>query len=131
MLDSGALVAVERGQHTVAPFLVDVRDRRADLVVPAAVLGEVWFGVGPRQALLSRLLRDPATTVHALTGPEALAAGALLHRTPRRVRKGVTRPGVIDAYVATCARAVRAAAIITSDPDDLAAFDLGIPIVAV
>ena len=131
VLDSGALVAVERGQRHMAPILADARAGRATLIVPVAVLAEVWFGGGPRQAQLARLLSDSSTTVRPLTVAEALAAGALLHSTPRRAGKGEPRPGAIDAYVAACARAVDAAAIITSDPDDLAAFKLAIPIIVV
>lgn len=131
VLDSGALVAIERRRLQMVEILAAARSGENDIVIPVAILGEVWTGDGSRQAPIARLLGDVRTTVHPLTLQEALSAGALLRRTSRRTRRGETRPGVIDAYVATCAQAVDAAAIVTSDPDDLAAFGLDIPIIHV
>jgi predicted nucleic acid-binding protein len=107
------------------------RSGEAEIVVPVAVPGEVWTGDGARQAPIARLLNDTHTTIHPLTLQEALSAGVLLRRTSRRTKRGEKRPGVIDAYVASCAQAVDAAAIVTSDPDDIAAFELEIPIIPV
>jgi hypothetical protein len=131
VLDSGALVAVERRRMEMVEILAAVRSGEADIVIPVAILGEVWTGDGSRQAPVARLLNDVRTIVHPLTLAEALAAGVLLRHTSRRTKRGQKRPGVIDAYVATCAQAVEAAAIVTSDPDDLGAFELDIPIIPV
>jgi len=131
VLDSGALVAIERRRIQMVEILTAVRSGEAEIVVPVAILGEVWTGDGSRQAPIARLLNDTHTTIHPLTLQEALSAGVLLGRTSRRTKRGETRPGVIDAYVASCAQAVDAAAIVTSDPDDIAAFELEIPIIPV
>jgi len=131
VLDSGALVAIERRRMQMLEILTAARSGENDIVIPVAILGEVWTGAGSRQAPIARLLSDAHTTIHPLTLQEALSAGILLRRTSRRTKRGETRPGVIDAYVATCAQGVDAAAIVTSDPDDIAAFELGIPIIPV
>jgi len=131
VLDSGAVVAIERRRMQMVEILTAVRSGEAEIVVPVAILGEVWTGDGSRQAPIARLLNDTHTTIHPLTLQEALSAGVLLRRTSRRTKRGEKRPGVIDAYVASCAQAVDAAAIVTSDPDDIAAFELEIPIIPV
>jgi predicted nucleic acid-binding protein len=131
VLDSGALVAIERRRLQMVEILAAARSGENHIVIPVAILGEVWTGDGSRQAPIARVLSDARTAVHPLTLQEALAAGVLLRRTSRRIKRGKTRPGVIDAYVATCAQAVDAAAIVTSDPDDIGAFELDIPIIAI
>jgi hypothetical protein len=112
-------------------ILTAARSGKAGIVIPVAILGEVWTGDGSRQAPIARLLGDARTTVHPLTLQAALSAGVLLRRSVRRTKRGETRPGVIDAYVAACAQSVAAASIVTSDPDDLGAFELDIPIIPV
>jgi predicted nucleic acid-binding protein len=131
VLDSGALVAIERRRMQMADILSAARSGESDIVIPVVILGEVWSGGGSRQAPIARLLSDVRTTVHPLTLQDALSAGVLLRRTSRRTKRGETRPGVVDAYVATCAQVVHAAAIVTSDPDDFGAFELDIPIIPV
>jgi PIN domain len=131
VLDSGALVAIERRRMQMVEILAAARSGENDIVIPVAILGEVWTGDGSRQAPIARLLNDVRTNVHPLTLQEALSAGVLLRRTSRRTKRGVTRPGVIDACVAICAKVIDAAAIVTSDPDDFGAFELEIPIIPV
>lgn len=114
-LDSGALVAVERGDRSTARLVEAALRRGSHLTVPAAVLTEVWRG-GARQHHVSRLLAG--CSIEPLDETLARAAGELLGRT------GTDDP--VDAIVAQSA-ARRGDVVLTSDPDDLQrlADDLG------
>lgn len=84
-----------------------------DLAVPAGVIGQAWRG-SSRQARLARFLALDNVASVALDEAEARAAGVLCGRT------GTS--DVIDASVVVCAHA-RDHAVVTGDPDDLAALD--------
>jgi len=114
-LDSGALIAYERGERRAGALIDAERRRRRAVTVPTAVLTEVWRG-GSRQHRLQRLLAD--CVIAPLDEPLARAAGELLSRT------GTDDP--VDAIVAQSA-ARRGDVVLTSDPDDLQrlADDLG------
>jgi len=114
-LDSGALIAVERGDRPTVRFIDAMLRKGWHLIVPAPVLTEVWRG-GARQHHISRLLAG--CSVEPLDEPLARAAGELLGRT------GTADP--VDAIVAQSA-ARRGDIVLTSDPDDLQrlADDLG------
>lgn len=71
------------------------------------VVGQVWRGGGPRQALLAKALAG--VEVRALDEDLGRAAGALLARAGKS--------DVIDAAVVLLAEA--GDRIVTSDPDDL------------
>lgn len=119
-LDTGALLAIERGDRRLQALLDETQAAGAVLAVPAGAVAQAWRG-GTRQARLARFLRLAIVTVVPLDEPEARAAGTLC---------GHTRTAdIVDASVMICARA-RKHAVVSSDPDDLAALDPTIRIVA-
>jgi predicted nucleic acid-binding protein len=113
-LDTGALIALERGERRVIALLnraVAMPD--AVLHVPAAVLAQAFRG-GPRQARLARLLGHRQTRVVPLDSAIAQIAGVLLG-----ARGG---DDVVDASVVVCARRYRQP-VVTGDPQDLRRLD--------
>ncbi len=107
VLDSGALVALERCDRPMW------RRFNASLLagkVPVShggVVGQVWRARGPRQALLARALA--AVEVQSLDDSLGRAAGELM----ARARKS----DVIDAALVLLAE--DGDYLVTSDPDDL------------
>ena len=55
VLDTGALIALERFDQALWQRLKEARGRGGDIVVPAGVVAEAWRG-GPGSAPLTRLL---------------------------------------------------------------------------
>jgi predicted nucleic acid-binding protein len=109
VLDTGALIAVERYERSMWAILAEARERGTATIVPATVLAQAWRG-GPRSAPIARLLE--ACTVEQLDEQRAKRVG---------VRLGARGMGdVVDAHVACCASDHRAA-VATSDPDDISA----------
>ena len=113
VLDSGALIAFERGDARMRALVEESVRTGARLVVPVGVVGQVWRD-RRRQVALRALLRGPTTTVLILDQVLAEAAGILCGR--------VGTSDVIDATVVLAARQQRAR-VITSDPDDLRRLD--------
>jgi hypothetical protein len=120
VLDSGALIAFERGDRGVVALVARALEREAPLAVPAGVVAQVWRD-GARQARLARLLAAPIAGVAALDDHAARAVGQLLGVS------GTT--GVVDAAVVWCAR-TRGMAVVTSDPDDLRRIDGSVQVVS-
>lgn len=112
-LDTGALIAVERGDRRLQALIDEASAAGAEIVVPAGVLAQAWRA-SPRHARLARVLALGTVTTVPLDEPEARATGALCGRT------GTS--DVVDASIVICARA-RGHAVVTEDPDDLAALD--------
>lgn len=112
VLDSGALIAIDRNDRSVSAMLRVVLDDGDEVQVPAGAVAQTWRD-GGRQANLARTLQRCEEV--PLDSEVARAAGILCGRT------GTT--DVIDASVAV-ATAVAASsgsvAVLTSDPDDLA-----------
>ena len=119
-LDTGALIAIERGDPRLQALLDEAHAAAAELAVPAGVIAQSWRG-GTRQARLARFLRLATVTVVPLDEPQARAAGVLC------ARAGTA--DIVDASVVICARD-RGHAVISSDPHDLTALDPSLPIVA-
>jgi predicted nucleic acid-binding protein len=120
-LDTGALIALERGDERVRAVLALALKQDRAVRVPAGVVGQVWRG-GSRQATVSRFLRAREVEVQSLDEPLARAAGELC---------GAAGPGdVIDASVVLSARG-RGDTVLTSDPDDLRRLDRTLRIVRV
>lgn len=121
VLDAGALIALERGDRT-AWALYDETEA-GDLVTHGGIVGQVWRGVGGRQARLARALGK--VVVLPLDDARGRAAGRLLGRTRAH--------DVIDAALVLLAR--DGDFIVTSDPDDLhplavaAGLDVGLIVV--
>jgi hypothetical protein len=74
VFDAGALIAFERSDRAVVMLAKRLLALRAQLVVPAGVLGQVWRD-GARQVRLARLLGSPIVTVESLDDRRARAAG--------------------------------------------------------
>ncbi|MBA3860532.1 MAG: PIN domain nuclease [Actinomycetota bacterium] len=112
-LDTGALIAIDRGDRRLQALLDEAGAAGAELAVPAGVIAQAWRG-SARQARLARFLALSTVTVVALDEPEARASGTLCGRAGTA--------DVVDASIVICARA-RGHAVVTGDPQDLAALD--------
>lgn len=120
-LDSGALIAIERGDRRAQALLDEAAVADADIAVPAGVIAQAWRGSG-RQARLARFLALRTVTAVALDEPEARAAGALC---------GLAGTAdIVDASVVVCARA-RGHAVLTADEHDLRTLDPALRLVAI
>ena len=100
VLDTGALIAFERGDAKMRALVREALKTRARLVIPARVLGQTRLGAA-RQVPLRALVKMPTAIVPALDEILAEAAGVLCGRT------GTS--DVIDASVFLVARRERAA----------------------
>lgn len=118
-LDTGALLALERGQERIRALLREAVSR--EIAIPAGVIARSWRG-GPRQARIARLIKQPETLVLALDDDMARAVGLLCGRCGH--------DDVVDVSVVLCARQHRHA-VVTSDPDDMRAVDPSVPLVPV
>jgi len=122
VLDTGALIAAERGKQRAARFFQLAQLGRARLVVPLPVIAEWWRGrTDAREAVLA------PTRVVASVGA-AKAAGMALARL-----QDVDGTLTIDALVMATA-ALLDAVVVTGDPDDfgrLATHFPGVPVLAV
>ena len=112
-LDTGALIALERGSRRMIALLEIADAEGATLAIPAGVVAQAWRG-GARQARIARLLDAALTTVVPLDDLEARLVGVLCGQ--------VGTSDVVDVAVMVCARE-RGHAVVTSDPDDLRAID--------
>jgi predicted nucleic acid-binding protein len=107
-LDSGALIAFERGERRVLVHLKEAERRGYELTVPTAVVAEVWRG-GARSARVAALFA--ACSVEPLNDQVARVAGEAIG--------AVDGAGVVDAVVMSSA-ARRGDRVLTSDHRDLA-----------
>jgi predicted nucleic acid-binding protein len=113
VLDSGALVAIERGDDMVRAFVQVAVGRGRTLVVPAPVVAEVWRGGVGRQARLARFLVAGVRRGHVAVEPLDFAAA-------REVGLLLARADVSVADAAVAWAAVRRNGIVlTSDPNDI------------
>lgn len=109
ILDSGAVIGWSRGDPAVRRHVREALARGVVVSIPVVVLSETLRG-GPRDAPVNRVLKAVGTVP---TGPSTgLRAGHLLGRTGGS--------NVPDALVAAEAVEAAAAAVLTSDHDDLA-----------
>jgi hypothetical protein len=112
-LDTGALIALEKGDRRMIVLLQQTLKMKRRFHVPAGVVGQVWRH-GNRQVTLTRFLRSVEVEVEPLDEQLARACGELCGAS------GTS--DVIDASVVISARA-HGGVIISSDPDDLAQLD--------
>lgn len=105
-LDSGALIAYERGAEAVRAWLTEAFDREQPPTVPTVVIAQVWRS--GKNARIAQLLKT--CEVEDLDKALARAAGELLGK------RGTA--DVVDAIVVVSA-ARRGDVVLTSDPDDL------------
>ncbi len=104
VLDSGALVALERNERPMWSRLKGAQITGDVPVTHAGVLGQVWRG-GPRQARLSR----------ALDGIEVLPLDEALGRGAGSLLGAAGSADVIDAAVV----------VLCTDGDEIVTVDLG------
>jgi predicted nucleic acid-binding protein len=102
--DTGALIALERGERRMRWVRQRAWERGVLATVPAVVLGEWWRGNGRQRAVLDLVKVEPVTAFLGKLVGEAL--GAL---------PGAT---LVDAFVMASA-AQRGDVVYTSDFDDL------------
>lgn len=118
-LDSGALIAFERGDRVVMAHLKEAELRGYVLTVPTVVVAEAWRD-GPRSARIARLLE--ACTIEPLFDELARSAGETLAKV-----KGA---GVVDAIVMASA-AARDDRVVTSDGNDFERLKVKFPAVRI
>lgn len=107
-LDTGALIALDRGSARLLALLDRISQRRQRILIPAGVVAQAWRG--PRQARLARLLRSREVDIVPLDDPAARAVGVLLGKSGT--------DDTVDAHVVVVA--LRAGSpVISSDPEDL------------
>lgn len=109
VLDTGALIALERGDRQVVGLVAEARQTRATLTVPAGCVAQVWRDPR-RQARLATFLRGSNVDIVALDADDARRIGLVL------AAAGTT--DVVDAHVAVCALR-RGETVLTSDPEDI------------
>jgi hypothetical protein len=107
VLDAGALVAVDRGDRSMAARLRIAAQHGFELRTNAMVIAQVWRDARGRQAQLAQLLQ--AVDVRPVSRTDGERAGLLL------AAAGTSDP--VDATVVLLARA--GDRIITSDVGDL------------
>lgn len=124
VFDTGALIALERGDRSVLVLLQRATQTNAVIHIPSGVVAQAWRG-SPRQAPLARLLRRRHVAVPPLDAATARQVGVLL------ADSGTA--DVVDGSVIACARSGGDAplTVVTSDPDDMACLDPRVPLVIV
>ena len=107
MLDSGALIAVDRNDRPVVALLRAAQRHRVELRTNANVVAQVWRDPRGPQANLARVLHG--VDVRPIDEQTGRDAGELLGRA--------NGADVIDATVVLVAR--HGDRIVTSDPEDM------------
>lgn len=110
ILDSGAVIALARGDQRARAFLARAVQAGAEVLVPAVVVAETVRGHGPRDAPVNRVIAA-IDLVAAADEAAARTAGHLLGATASEE--------TVDALVVAAAIHVGGGRILTSDPDDL------------
>lgn len=108
VLDTGALMAVERADQIVLALVDEARRGGVRVVTTSGAVAQAWRG-GPRQARLGLLLRGSREV--ALDQARSRSVGMLLGVAGAR---DVVDGSIVDA-------AVDGDEILTSDPDDISA----------
>ena len=120
-LDTGALIALDRGDKRLIALLRQASAQNCTFRVPAGVVGQAWRN-GRVQANLVRFLRAGEVEIVPLDEQLARSCGELCGAT--------NTSDIIDASVVILARE-RRDTIVTSDPDDLRRLDPSAPILPV
>ena len=119
--DAGGLIALDRNDRRVIALLARATELGMRVTIPATALAQAIRNPA-RQTRLSRLIRQAATDLVALDGPDATAVGLLLAKT--------ATADIVDAHVVICAQRT-GQAIITSEPGDMRRIDSDLRLVAV
>ena len=120
-LDTGALIALGRGDKRMIALLRQAMVQRCTFRVPSGVVGQAWRN-GRVQATLARFLRSEEVEIVPLDEQLARSCGELCG--------AANTSDIIDASVVILARE-RRDTIVTSDPDDLRRLDPAAPILPV
>lgn len=120
-LDSGALIAIERGNRVLLTAIKKANAKNLRVAVPAGVVAQVWHD-GRTQVALSRLLKSELVDIVPLDGLRARAAGQLCGTT--------NTADIVGASVVVCARE-RKSRVVTSDPADLRRLDPTLELIVV
>jgi hypothetical protein len=112
-LDTGALIALDRGDQRMIALLRQALAKGCAFRVPAGVVGQAWRD-GRVQVTLARFLRSEEVEIIPLDEQLARCCGELCCAT--------NTPDIIDASVVILARE-RQDPIVTSDPHDLRRLD--------
>ena len=113
VLDTGALIALERGDKRMIALLHRALAQGLGFRVPAGVVGQAWRN-GRVQVTLARFLRSEEVEIVPLDEQLARACGELCD--------AASASDFVDASVVIIARE-RQDRIITSDPGDLRRLD--------
>ena len=121
-LDTGALLALDRPstRWRVQAHLDEVRKGRGSICVPVNVIAQAWRS--SRQVRLAQLLKSSDVEIAVLAPAAARVVGLMCGASGRA--------DIVDVHVALCARE-RQHAVVTSDPDDIARVDPGLPLIRV
>ena len=109
ILDSGAIIASERNDPTLAAILKAARKNRTPILVPATVVAETWRG--PSTHARTAHLFGSVDGFPELNEQSARHVGALL-----AISKTAA---IVDGNVVAIAIALRPATIVTSDVHDV------------
>jgi hypothetical protein len=109
ILDSGAIIASERNDPTLAAILKAARKNRTPILVPATVVAETWRG--PSTHARAAHLFGSVDGFPELNEQSARHVGALLAIS--------NTAAVVDGNVVAIAIALRPATIVTSDVHDV------------
>ncbi len=118
VLDTGGLIAIERGRVAVAAVVRQSLRNDGVAVVPSGCLAQAWRRPS-RQARLAAFLRTDGVAVADLTSGDARRVGLLLEAT------GAS--DVVDGHVAILGLR-HDAVVLTSDPDDIRRLAPGIAV---
>jgi predicted nucleic acid-binding protein len=121
VLDTGALIALDRGDKRMIALLDRALAQGRTFRVPAGVVGQAWRD-GRVQVALARFLRSEEVAIVPLDDQLARSCGELC--------AAANSPDVIDASVVILARE-RRDPIVTSDPNDLRRLDPGAQIIVI
>jgi hypothetical protein len=120
-LDTGALIALERGDKNVRQLLRRALSEGVVVHVVCEVVAQAWRG-GSRQVVLARFLNLPEIVFPVMDLPMARAVGEVSGRS------GHT--DVVDVHVVVEAQ-THGHHVVTSDPDDLRRVDPRLPMVVI
>ncbi len=121
ILDSGAVIALSRGEARARAFVASALEMGALVEVPVVVLAETVRG-GPRDVPVDRVLRAIGSV------PEAREVHG---RTAGRLLAGARSTATIDALVVAQAVEAGGGRVLTGDRDDLERLAAGHPEVSI
>ena len=109
VFDTGALIALDRGDRAIAILIDEARRANNTITVPAGCVAQAWRDPR-RQARVAAFLRLSNVEIISLNDEEARRIGILLAST--------STTDVIDAHVAICGYRL-GQTVLTSDPEDI------------